>query len=65
MATREEELTIAEHIKAELIRLLELVEQAEKNGIHPGLMPSDPVLHHVRLASGYLDELKSLLSAGS
>ncbi len=65
MATREEELAIAEHIKAELIRLLELVEQAEKNGTHPGLMASDPVVHHVRLASGHLDELKTLLSAES
>ena len=62
MAIRDEELAIADHVRAELIRLLELVEEAEKNGGHPGLMPSGPVLRHVRLAEGHLDELRRLLS---
>jgi hypothetical protein len=60
---REEELAIAEQ-KTEIIRILKLVEDAEKNGSHSGLRSSDPVPHHVRLASGHLDALKRLLSVG-
>ncbi|WP_435005143.1 hypothetical protein P12x_003037 [Tundrisphaera lichenicola] len=62
--TPHEELALAEHVKVELIRLLELVEQAEKNGGRPGMMPSEPVLRHARLADERLDALIRALSGG-